>query len=31
VALLRCLGAIDTVKPENDDERIGVDIGEARD
>jgi chaperonin GroEL len=26
VALLRCLGAIDTVKPENDDERIGVDI-----
>src|SRR5690242_19743502 len=26
VALLRCLAAIDTVKPENDDERIGVDI-----
>src|SRR5438552_1080086 len=26
VALLRCLGAIDSVKPENDDERIGVDI-----
>jgi chaperonin GroEL len=26
VALLRCLQAIDTVKPENDDERIGVDI-----
>jgi chaperonin GroEL len=26
VALIRCLGAIDTVKPENDDERIGVDI-----
>jgi len=26
VALLRCLGAIDNVKPENDDERIGVDI-----
>src|SRR5262245_21580912 len=26
VALLRCLGAIDTVKPANDDERIGVDI-----
>jgi chaperonin GroEL len=26
VALLRCLPAIDTVKPENDDERIGVDI-----
>jgi chaperonin GroEL len=26
VALLRCLTAIDTVKPENDDERIGVDI-----
>jgi chaperonin GroEL len=26
VALLRCLNAIDTVKPENDDERIGVDI-----
>src|SRR5882757_8198184 len=26
VALLRCLGAIETVKPENDDERIGVDI-----
>ena len=26
VALLRCLSAIDTVKPENDDERIGVDI-----
>jgi len=26
VALLRCLGAIDTVKPDNDDERIGVDI-----
>jgi chaperonin GroEL len=26
VALLRCLGAMDTVKPENDDERIGVDI-----
>src|SRR5882757_6242632 len=24
VALLRCLGAIETVKPENDDERIGV-------
>jgi chaperonin GroEL len=26
VALVRCLAAIDTVKPENDDERIGVDI-----
>jgi chaperonin GroEL len=26
VALLRCLGAMDTVKPDNDDERIGVDI-----
>jgi chaperonin GroEL len=26
VALLRCLNAIDTVKPDNDDERIGVDI-----
>src|SRR5208282_5717576 len=26
VALLRCLGAMDTVKPENDDEQIGVDI-----
>jgi len=26
VALLRCLSAIDSVKPENDDERIGVDI-----
>src|SRR5438552_2335777 len=26
VALLRCLNVIDTVKPENDDERIGVDI-----
>jgi len=26
VALLRTLSAIDTVKPENDDERIGVDI-----
>jgi len=26
VALLRCLAAIDTVKPDNDDERIGVDI-----
>jgi len=26
VALLRCIGAIDTVKPDNDDERIGVDI-----
>src|SRR5216684_4230598 len=26
VALIRCLGAIDGVKPENDDERIGVDI-----
>jgi chaperonin GroEL len=26
VALLRCLTAMDTVKPENDDERIGVDI-----
>jgi chaperonin GroEL len=26
VALLRCLGAMDTVKPENDDERIGVEI-----
>src|SRR5512135_1259214 len=26
VALLRCLGAIDTVKPANEDERIGVDI-----
>jgi len=26
VALLRCLGAIDSVKPENDDERIGVEI-----
>src|SRR5260221_1147647 len=26
VALLRTLAAIDTVKPENDDERIGIDI-----
>jgi chaperonin GroEL len=26
VALLRCLSAIETVKPDNDDERIGVDI-----
>ena len=26
VALIRCLSAIDTVKPSNDDERIGVDI-----
>jgi chaperonin GroEL len=26
VALLRCLNAMDTVKPENDDERIGVEI-----
>src|SRR5438094_547533 len=26
VALIRCLAAMDTVKPENDDERIGVDI-----
>jgi chaperonin GroEL len=26
VALIRCLGAIDNVKPTNDDERIGVDI-----
>src|SRR6266480_210258 len=26
VALVRCLSAIDTVKPENDDERIGVEI-----
>ncbi len=26
VALLRCLSAMDTVKPENDDERIGVEI-----
>jgi len=26
VALLRCLPAMDTVKPDNDDERIGVDI-----
>jgi chaperonin GroEL len=26
VALLRCLNAIDAVKPSNDDERIGVDI-----
>src|SRR3954452_12640059 len=26
VALLRCIPAMDTVKPENDDERIGVDI-----
>jgi chaperonin GroEL len=26
VALLRCLTAMDAVKPENDDERIGVDI-----
>jgi chaperonin GroEL len=26
VALLRCVGAIETVKPDNDDERIGVDI-----
>jgi len=26
VALLRCLDAIDKVKPSNDDERIGVDI-----
>src|SRR5262245_46883033 len=26
VALVRCLSAIDTVKPANDDERIGVDI-----
>src|SRR5690349_2784097 len=26
VALLRCLAAMESVKPENDDERIGVDI-----
>jgi chaperonin GroEL len=26
VALLRCLAAMDAVKPENDDERIGVEI-----
>jgi chaperonin GroEL len=26
VALLRCINAIDSVKPSNDDERIGVDI-----
>ena len=26
MALLRCLAAMDTVKPENEDERIGVDI-----
>jgi chaperonin GroEL len=26
VALLRCLAAMDTVKPENDDEGIGIDI-----
>jgi chaperonin GroEL len=26
VALLRCLAAMDAVKPENEDERIGVDI-----
>jgi chaperonin GroEL len=26
VALIRCLSAIDTVRPSNDDERIGVDI-----
>jgi chaperonin GroEL len=26
VALLRCLAAMETVKPDNDDERIGVDI-----
>lgn len=26
VALLRCLAAMDTVKPANDDERVGVDI-----
>jgi chaperonin GroEL len=26
VALLRCINAIDAVKPSNDDERIGVDI-----
>jgi len=26
VALIRCLAAIDAVKPSNDDERIGVDI-----
>jgi chaperonin GroEL len=26
VALLRCLSAMDTVKPENEDERIGVEI-----
>jgi len=26
VALLRCLAAMDTVKPDNEDERIGVDI-----
>jgi chaperonin GroEL len=26
VALIRCLSAIDTAKPDNDDERIGVDI-----
>jgi len=26
VALIRCLGAVDSVKPANDDERIGVDI-----
>src|SRR5712671_5617964 len=26
VALIRCIAAIETVKPENDDERIGIDI-----
>jgi chaperonin GroEL len=26
VALLRCLSAMETVKPDNDDERIGIDI-----
>jgi chaperonin GroEL len=26
VALVRCLAAIDTAKPSNDDERIGIDI-----
>src|ERR1041384_3946433 len=26
VALLRCIPAIDAVKPDNDDERIGIDI-----
>src|SRR6059036_1680874 len=26
VALLRCIPAMETVKPENDDERIGIDI-----